>query len=71
MDGLVWPTSEHAYQGSKFEDPVMRERVRAAKTPREAQLLEAQLLAQLSHHGRACAARARRLASRRKDHGDG
>lgn len=33
--GKEYPTSEHLYQALKFNDPVMREKVRLAKTPKE------------------------------------
>lgn len=36
LDGVRWPTSEHYFQAQKFLDPAIRERIRMAKTPREA-----------------------------------
>lgn len=38
-EGLVYPTVEHAYQASKTLDPVMRARIRDARTPGEAKHL--------------------------------
>lgn len=37
--GLVWSTSEHAYQAAKTDDPARYEQVRQAPTPREARNL--------------------------------
>lgn len=39
IDGVTWPTSEHYYQAHKYTDPVLMEKVRAAKTPMEAALM--------------------------------
>ena len=39
IEGVDWPTSEHYYQAHKYTDPVLMEKVRAAKTPMEAALL--------------------------------
>lgn len=36
LDGVIYPTVEHAYQAAKSDDPVSREYVRAAPTPAEA-----------------------------------
>lgn len=36
FDGNLWPTAEHAYQASKFDDPVVRYRIREAPTAKEA-----------------------------------
>ena len=36
LDGKLWPTSEHRFQGQKFGDPAVRERVRRASSPAEA-----------------------------------
>lgn len=36
LDGHVWPTSEHYFQGQKFKDQAARERIRRASTPMEA-----------------------------------
>lgn len=36
IDGLTWPTSEHYYQAQKFDDPILKERVRNAATPTDA-----------------------------------
>lgn len=33
IDGLCYPTAEHAYQASKTTDPVWRERIQKCKTP--------------------------------------
>lgn len=33
LDGLRWPTSEHYFQASKFEDPARREEIRAQVSP--------------------------------------
>lgn len=33
VKGKVWPTSEHYFQAQKFEDKVLQEKVRKAKTP--------------------------------------
>ena len=39
LDGVDYPTVEHAYQAAKFADPKVREIIRAAKTPGEAKKL--------------------------------
>ena len=39
LDGKYWSTSEHYFQAQKFEDEVLRERIRCAKKPMEAALL--------------------------------
>jgi len=36
LDGLWWPTVEHWFQAQKFEDAAYRERVRGARTPKQA-----------------------------------
>jgi ribA/ribD-fused uncharacterized protein len=36
LDGGVWPSVEHYYQAMKFEQPELRERIRAAPHPRDA-----------------------------------
>ena len=36
IDGVMWPTSEHYYQAYKYNEPELREWVRAAKKPYEA-----------------------------------
>lgn len=33
LDGLIWPTSEHYFQASKFEDAERREEIRASRSP--------------------------------------
>jgi ribA/ribD-fused uncharacterized protein len=38
-EGVRWPSAEHFYQGMKFEDEALREQVRAAPLPRDAQRL--------------------------------
>jgi ribA/ribD-fused uncharacterized protein len=38
-DGQTYPSSEHAYQAAKSLDPVMRNRIRQLRTPREAKAL--------------------------------
>lgn len=35
-NGLLWPTSEHAYQAAKFDDAELKEKIRQATTPQEA-----------------------------------
>ena len=35
-NGLEWPSVEHYYQGMKFEDPDLRDAIRAAPHPKEA-----------------------------------
>ena len=39
LDGLWWPTVEHFFQAQKFEDEAYRERVRLARSPRDAKNL--------------------------------
>lgn len=34
--GVAWPTSEHAYQAAKTDDPALREQIRAMLSPRDA-----------------------------------
>lgn len=36
IDEVRWPTVEHFYQASKFEEAAFRERIRLCHTPREA-----------------------------------
>lgn len=36
IDGLWWPTTEHYFQAQKFEDAEYREKIRRAKTPKDA-----------------------------------
>lgn len=36
LDDHYWPTAEHYFQAQKFEDPAYVERIRQAKTPKEA-----------------------------------
>jgi hypothetical protein len=31
-DGLEYPSTEHAYQSAKFDDPTLKEKIRTAKT---------------------------------------
>ncbi len=38
-DGVHWPTVEHYFQAQKFHDAAYRERIRAARSPREAKTL--------------------------------
>jgi ribA/ribD-fused uncharacterized protein len=38
-DGVYWPTVEHYFQAHKFTDPAYRERIRDARTPRDARTL--------------------------------
>jgi len=37
LDGADWPSVEHYYQGMKFEDPEIRESIRTAEHPKDAQ----------------------------------
>jgi ribA/ribD-fused uncharacterized protein len=37
LDGAEWPTVEHYYQGMKFEQETLREQIRRADTPAQAQ----------------------------------
>ena len=39
IDGKYWPTVEHFYQASKFDDPAYMERIRRAQTAKEARAL--------------------------------
>ena len=39
LEGRVWPTVEHYFQGMKFSDLARQEKVRAAATPMEARKL--------------------------------
>jgi len=39
IDGDIYPTSEHAFQALKTDDPAEREKVRLAKTPASAKSL--------------------------------
>jgi hypothetical protein len=39
VDGVYWNTIEHYFQAQKFGDPVIRERIRRAATPKEARKL--------------------------------
>jgi ribA/ribD-fused uncharacterized protein len=39
LDGAEWPSVEHYYQGMKFEDPTLRELIRGASHPRDAEAL--------------------------------
>ena len=39
LDGAEWPSVEHYYQGMKFEDPQIREMIRAAPHPKDAEKL--------------------------------
>lgn len=39
LDGVLWPTVEHAYQAAKFTDPAYAESIRNADTPRAAKTL--------------------------------
>jgi ribA/ribD-fused uncharacterized protein len=36
LDGVRWPTSEHAFQAQKFPDAALRSRIAAAPTPLDA-----------------------------------
>ena len=38
-DGVFWPTVEHFFQAQKFTEPTYRERIRVARTPRDARSL--------------------------------
>lgn len=37
LDGVEWPSVEHYYQGMKFEDPDLRNAIRAAPHPKDTQ----------------------------------
>ena len=39
LEGKAWPTVEHYFQGMKFTDEVLQEKVRAAATPAQARKL--------------------------------
>lgn len=39
INGLAYPTVEHAFQAAKTDDPAMRERIRLCRTPGEAKKL--------------------------------
>jgi ribA/ribD-fused uncharacterized protein len=39
VDGVTYPSSEHAYQALKTIDPIEREKIRCAKTPGSAKKL--------------------------------
>lgn len=39
LDDAEWPSVEHYYQGMKFEDEALRERIRAAANPSDAQAI--------------------------------
>jgi ribA/ribD-fused uncharacterized protein len=39
LDGMIYPTVEHAFQAAKTDDPAERQRVRNAKSPRGAKML--------------------------------
>lgn len=40
LDGVFWPTVEHYFQGQKFpSDPAYQEKIRQARTPKEAKSL--------------------------------
>jgi len=39
LDGVRWPTVEHAYQAAKFTDAVYAESIRNANTPRAAKTM--------------------------------
>ena len=39
IDGLIWPTAEHYYQSSKFNDDELRDTIRLAPSPMAAKLL--------------------------------
>lgn len=39
LDGLWWQTTEHYFQAQKFEDAEYREKIRRAKTPKDAATL--------------------------------
>ncbi len=39
VDGVYWPTAEHYFQAQKFHDAAYRERIRQARTPKEAKAL--------------------------------
>jgi ribA/ribD-fused uncharacterized protein len=39
LDGLAWPTVEHYFQAQKFHDSLYAERIRLARTPKDAKTL--------------------------------
>lgn len=39
LDGLWWPTTEHYFQAQKFDDESYRERIRNARSPKDAAIL--------------------------------
>jgi len=39
LGGAYWPTVEHYFQAQKFEDAAYRERIRRARTPKDAKEL--------------------------------
>ncbi len=39
LDGMIWPTTEHYYQSSKFDDSKLREMIRRSPSPMAAKLL--------------------------------
>ena len=39
LEGMIWPTSEHYYQSSKFSDEEIREMIRRSSSPMAAKLL--------------------------------
>lgn len=39
MNGVWWPTVEHFFQAQKFEEGAYRERIRRAKSPKDAKAL--------------------------------
>lgn len=43
LDGKVWPTTEHYFMAHKTKDPVERERIRRAPSPRRAKELGRQV----------------------------
>jgi len=39
LEGVEWPSVEHYFQAMKFEDPAYREKIRAARHPKQARRL--------------------------------
>ena len=39
VNGVFYPTAEHFYQASKFDDPMIIQRILACKTPKEASVI--------------------------------
>jgi ribA/ribD-fused uncharacterized protein len=39
VEGVEWPSTEHYFQGMKYDDPELREEVRLAPTPAKARAL--------------------------------